>query len=423
MEKVNSHSHVMKRFIFHERIILNTLSKMKKGHLTIIMPDGRSFFFGEKDEQANNPAIIEVLNPLFFKKCFWFGDIGFGEAYVDGLWRTDSIKKVIQFMIMNIDHHPALSGGAKKKYTSYVKEKFFNTFFKWSQRNTTKNRTKNIQSHYDLSDDFFKLMLDESMAYSAAIFSNPESTLEEAQRCKYRKICEKLQLKESDCLLEIGSGWGGMAIYAAQNYGCRVESITISKKQLIYAQNLAKKLNLSHLVQFKFLDFTKLLHIKKKYNKILSIEMIEAIGDGLYEKFFKVVENCLAPDGLMLLQAITCADHRYKELKSSFDWIQKYIFPGSLLPCVSRLIQAANNASFLQLFSLEDIGIDYAKTLKIWHQRFLDNLTEVKNLGFDQRFINIWNYYLEYCYSAFVTRHISDIQILFTRSNNLTLER
>ncbi|MBI3502185.1 MAG: class I SAM-dependent methyltransferase [Bacteroidetes bacterium] len=398
---------------FYESIVLEMLAKMDKGRLGISLPSGELFALGNGEGTIS--ANIEIRNEIFFKRCVLFGDIGFGESYVDGDWETDNISNVIKWFLLNIENAPGLSGSRTKTFALNLL-KFWNKISHWKNANDLNGSKKNISEHYDLNNDFFKLFLDPTMTYSSAYFKEEGINLQLAQLEKYKRLCEQLKLKSSDHVLEIGSGWGGNAIFMAKNYGCKVNSITISEEQLKFAQEKVTQENLSDKIKIELLDYRKL---EGQYDKIISIEMLEAVGDKFLDVYFKKCHELLKKNGILALQVITCPDSRYESFRKGVDWIQKYIFPGSLLPSVGRINRAINSTGDLSLVDLKEFGLDYAKTLSIWREQFNKNISEIKKLGFDEKFIRKWNYYFSYCEAAFSMRNINVMQMIYTRPNNL----
>jgi cyclopropane-fatty-acyl-phospholipid synthase len=397
---------------FYERIIISLFSKMQSGSLHITLPGGQQIKSGNGEGPVT--ATIEIKNRNFFKRCVLYGDIGFGESYVEGEWETDSIQNVVKWFLLNIENAPTLSGSTSDNFLINVL-KFFNKIYHSKKTNTIGGSRKNISAHYDLSNAFFSLFLDPTMTYSSAYFKKEGMTLEQAQLAKYDRLCKQLHLKPEDHILEIGSGWGGNAIYIAKNYGCRVTSLTISEEQYKLANERIQKENLSDKVTVLLKDYRLM---EGKFDKLVSIEMLEAVGAEYYTAYFKKCSNLLKKDGIFALQVITCPDPRFENLKNSVDWIQKHIFPGSLLPSVGAINKAINDACDLTLVDLKDIGLDYAHTLKIWQQEFKKNIEEVKKLGFDDYFIRKWDYYFSYCEAAFAMRNIHVMQLVYTRPNN-----
>lgn len=285
--------------------------------------------------------------------------------------------------------------------------------------NSLRTSRRNIAEHYDLGNDFYKLWLDSSMTYSAARFTRENQSLEEAQAAKYEALCEKLRLKPEDHVLEIGCGWGGFSIHAAQNHGCRVTAVTLSQEQHREATRRVKEAGLEDRVEIRLQDYR---HVTGRFDKIASIEMLEAVGEKYLETYFAKCAEVLAPHGILAVQMITVPDHHYQRLARGADWIQKHIFPGSLLLAVGRVNEAIRRTSTLSPMALEDLGADYARTLNEWHVNFNARLQEVRELGFDEPFIRKWNYYLKYCESAFATRNISVVQASWARYSHHVMQ-
>ena len=288
-------------------------------------------------------------------------------------------------------------------------------FLHWLNRNTTSRSRTNISAHYDLGNDFFRLFLDESMTYSCGFFEDKASTLAQAQQAKLRIICSKLQLSREDRIVEIGTGWGGFAIYAAKNYGCHVTTTTISDEQYVHVSKLIAKEELADNITLLKKDYR---HLEGKFDKLVSVEMIEAVGPQFLDTYLKKCSGLLKSDGIMLLQAITMQDQLYDRALGSVDFIQKYIFPGGFIPSVTAIVESAKRVSDMRLFDLEDIGPHYAKTLMQWKQSFLSRLEEVKSLGYADEFIRMWDYYLCYSAGGFMERALSDAHFIFVKPNN-----
>ena len=388
------------------------LAKMDRGRLNISLPSGENFAIGDGNGISAN---IEIKDFEFFKRCVLFGDIGFGEAYVDGDWDTDNITNVIKWFLLNVENAPGVSGSKTKAFALNIL-KLFNKISHWTRVNDISGSKKNIADHYDLNNDFFASFLDPTMTYSSAFFKEEGMNLQEAQIAKYERLCQQLKLKPTDHVLEIGSGWGGNAIYMAKNYGCNVTSITISEEQLKLARERVEKENLSGKIKIELIDYRRM---EGKFDKIVSVEMLEAVGEEFLDVYFKKCNDLLKKDGILAMQVITCPDSRYESLRTGVDWIQKHIFPGTLLPSVGRINQAINSTGDLTLVDLKDLGLHYAKTLSEWRAQFQNNLSEVKKLGFDEKFIRKWNYYFSYCEAAFAMRNINVMQMIYTRPNNI----
>jgi cyclopropane-fatty-acyl-phospholipid synthase len=341
-----------------------------------------------------------------------------GEAYTDGIWDTPDIAAVISWFALNMNE---LQGDNtdSSNLPGVNLLKIANWFRHLKRSNTIETSRKNISEHYDLGNEFYSLWLDETMTYSSARFTPETKTLAEAQTEKYDALCRKLQLKPTDHVLEIGCGWGGFSEHAAKNYGCKVTAVTISEAQAAYARKRIEKAGLSDLVEIRIQDYRL---ITGTFDKIASIEMLEAVGHEFHESFFAKCQEVLTPNGLLAVQYITVPDCRYESLTKGVDWIQKVIFPGSLLLSVGRVNEVLGKTGNLFLNHLEDLGADYAKTLSLWHENFNARLDEIRPLGFDEPFIRTWNYYLKYCEAGFATRNISVVQAVYTRPNNTSLK-
>lgn len=397
---------------FYEGILVKLFSKMQLGKLSVSLPGGQELIFGNGEESIY--ADITINDQNFFKRCILYGDIGFGEAYVEGEWDTSSIQNVIKWFLLNIENAPSISGSKSQSAIINIL-KFFNKIYHSRRTNTVGGSKKNIAAHYDLNNDFFSLFLDPTLTYSSAYFKEEGMTLEQAQLAKYDRLCQELHLKPSDHVLEIGSGWGGNAIYIAKTYGCKVTSLTISEEQYKLANERIQKENLQDKVSVILKDYRLM---EGKFDKLVSIEMLEAVGAEFYNSYFKKCSDLLKKDGIFAIQVITCPDTRFENLKNGVDWIQKHIFPGSLLPSVASINKSINEVCDLTLVDLKDIGLDYAHTLKIWQQEFQKNIEDVKKLGFDDYFVRKWNYYFSYCEAAFAMRNINVMQLVYTRPNN-----
>ncbi len=399
----------------YQRLILDIFSRMKEGHLRLEFPDGTSHHYGSEGHGIS--AHIRVVHPRFFQRCVLFGDVGFGEAYVDGDWETEDIARVISWAILNIENSPAMSGSTRRTLALNLLQ-FYNRLLHLLRPNSIHIARQNIAEHYDLGNDFYRLWLDPTMTYSAAKFFSPDQSLESAQIAKYDALCRRLRLSAEDHLLEIGSGWGGMACHAARTYGCRVTTLTISQRQFEYTRDLIEREGLAHLVEIRLQDYREL---EGQFDKVVSIEMMEAIGDRYLETYFNKIDQVTKRDALVALQFITVPDSRHTELRRGIDWIQKHVFPGSLLLSIGRVNRAVNRTGTYSLVELEDLGFDYARTLRAWFDAFRARLDDVRALGFDERFIRKWNYYLQYCEAAFAMRNISVVHAVYSRPNNARL--
>ena len=384
---------------FAQRMVVRLLEKMPAGGLRMEYPNGRVRHFGKPGAPVT--ARVFLRNEAeFFKRCAYYGNIGMGEAYTDGLWDTDDIAAVISWFVANVN---ALQGPSTSsaELAGVNLLKIVNWFRHLRRENTLATSRRNIAEHYDLGNDFYRLWLDSSMTYSSARFGSADESLDQAQVGKYDALCRKLRLKPSDHVLEIGCGWGGLAVHAARNYGCRVTGITLSEAQAAYARKRVADEGLAELIEIRIQDYR---HVTGSFDKIASIEMLEAVGDKFHQAFFAKCSEVLTADGLLGVQMITVPDCSYHSLKNNVDWIQKHIFPGSLLLSVGRINDVLMETGDLFMHDLEDLGADYARTLSTWHLNFNKVLDQVKSLGFDEPFIRSWNYYLKYCEAAFATR-------------------
>jgi cyclopropane-fatty-acyl-phospholipid synthase len=410
---------------FAQRAVLDTFAGMRRGHLRIELPDGTVHDFGSRSTEESLPcglaprALIRVLRPAFFKKCLWTGDIGFAESYIDGDWETPDIAAIVAWFVLNIEQAPTLSGSQRAQTLALNLLRFANRIGHVLRPNSRANARRNIREHYDLSNDFFALFLDDSMMYSGALWKTAGDSLAEAQRAKNDALGRKLQLTADDHVLEIGSGWGGWSIQAARTYGCRVTTVTISQQQFEFARRRVAAAGLADRVDVQLCDYRDLTG---RFDKIVSIEMMEAIGHQYLPQFCTILNRLLKPDGLLALQFITCPDARYRQFRKGVDFIQKHIFPGSLLLSLNRVNDQLARAGGFMVNGVEDYGPDYALTLRAWHDNFRHRLSDVRALGFDDRFIRKWSYYLGYCEAGFAMRNISVVQTLHTRANNLALK-
>lgn len=390
---------------------------MKAGCLRLVLPEGTVMTNNSMEQSFQ--AGIEIKSEIFFDNCFRYGAIGFAESYINGEWETENLTEVIAWFIANSAHSTVLEGSSSRnKLLNGLN--FINNIKHRLRPNSIKKARVNIQDHYDLGNEFFALFLDPSMAYSSALFLSGKESLAEAQKAKYERICQKLNFQEGDRVLEIGCGWGSFAVYAAQNYKVHITGITISQAQYEFALEKIKGLGLDEQIEIRLEDFR---NTKGKFDKIVSVEMVEALGDEYVDVFFKKCSDLLSNDGLLAIQLITSADSKYERIKDSVDFIQKHIFPGSLLLSIERVVRATNRHTDLQLLDLFDFAESYALTLAEWRKNFMEARTEIKNLGFSDEFIRKWNYYFCYCQAAFACREISVLQIILTRPNNMTLAR
>lgn len=400
-----------------KRLVLSFLKKMQLERLLIQLPQGETLIFGSEIFQLE--SIIKVHNETnFFNSILWHGEIGLAESYMAGDWDSPCVKNVISWFIRNRKQSELISN--RDNRFSPLKSMHSLAWRKLERltRNSLQRSKKNISAHYDLSNEMYQLFLDPSMTYSSALFLQASDTLEQAQYNKYEALLDNLNIRPGDHILEIGTGWGGLALYLVKKYGCRLTTTTISRAQFEHAQALFKTEKVADLIDLKFLDYREL---EGQFDKIISIEMIEAVGEQYLDIFFKKCDELLKPQGMLAMQAIVFPHTRYEAYKDSFDFIRKHIFPGGHLPSVQRMTESLQKNGDYELYSLRDLGRDYAQTLDIWRKNFNQNLTRVIELGFDGEFVRKWNYYFEYCSAAFEEKHITVNQLLYSQANNRIL--
>lgn len=393
-------------------LVTEFMARSDRGALRVQLPDDSVRLFG--DLGAKSPVDLRVNDYRFFSRVVLGGDIGFGEAFMDGDWDSDDVVGVVRFFIQNRDH---VQDG---RFATAVASRILETVRHRVQRNTLLGSRKNIRRHYDLSNDFFKLFLDPTMAYSAAVFRHPGDDLETAQQTKFHRIIEKARISAADHVLEIGCGWGGFAIAAVRKTGCRVTGITVSKAQYELARERVRNAGLEHRIEILLTDYRR---VTGRYDKIISIEMLEAVGHEYYGRFFERLDSLLKPKGIAVIQTITIPDQHYERYRKESDWIRKHIFPGGLLPSLTVLTAAMTRHSGLMVEHMENIGDHYAETLAHWRRRFLARLGRVAAMGFDRVFQRKWLYYLASCEAGFRERVLGDVQLVLTREGNPTLRR
>ncbi|HTL70373.1 MAG TPA: cyclopropane-fatty-acyl-phospholipid synthase family protein [Candidatus Eisenbacteria bacterium] len=397
---------------FSKSLVLKLLEPMNLGRLEMTLPSGQTRVYGS--DAARGRARVVVRSDDFFRKCALYGDVGFGEAYVDGDWDTDDVTAVISWMILNVENHPTLMGSRPKRaFVNFLRA--LNNLRHRLRPNTESGSRKNIAAHYDLSNDFFALFLDPTMTYSCAMFGADAGTLEAAQRRKFDELCSKLRVRAGDRVLEIGCGWGGFAVHAAKNYGCRVTGITVSSEQFEYARRRVSEEGLSDRVEIRLVDYRRL---EGRFDKIVSIEMIEAVGHEFLDAYFLQCHRLLKKDGVLAIQGILAPDARYESFRKNSDWIQKHIFPGGLLPSFEAILAAVRRTGDLGLHDYEDLSPDYARTLARWRDNLNARRADALTMGFDEAFLRKWNYYFSYCEGAFRMRNIGIAQMIFSRPNN-----
>lgn len=392
--------------------LLARLSRIRYGRIQLC--DALGTVELGSDEHSLPALRLEVSDTSFYRAVAAHGSVGAGSAYADGVWRcsaaamspSQALVSLIRLLVRNRDLLDGLETGLTRIGGAALR------VWEASRRNSREGSRRNIAAHYDLGNDFFRLFLSEDLMYSAALWHGRDDTLEAASARKLDAICQQLQLKPTDHVVEIGTGWGGFALHAARHYGCRVTSTTISREQYALAKTRVAAAGLEDRIELRLNDYRDLTG---RYDKLVSIEMIEAIGASYLDTYFATLDRLLKPDGLALVQAITIEDHRYEQALRSVDFIKRYIFPGSFIPSVSAMLAAKTRASRLGLVALEDFGASYARTLKAWRQRFMARLPEVRAQGFDERFIRMWEFYLAYCEGGFRERSIGVAHLLLAK--------
>lgn len=391
-----------------ERAVRARLSGLEHGQITLVC-GADHLHYGLRTARCPLAVTVQVHDARFWSELAFGGSIGAGEAYMQGAWSTNDLTALVRILLQNRAVLDGMETGLARLTGPLQKA------LHWLNRNTREGSRRNIAAHYDLGNDFFKLFLDPTMMYSSAIFEHPKMTLEAAQRARLERICRKLDLKPADHLLEIGTGWGSMAIYAAQHYGCRVTTTTLSRQQYELAHE--------HIVQSGLQDRITLLledyrDLDGQFDKLVSIEMIEAVGHEFYDTYFGQCSRLLKDEGMMLLQAITIADQRYDAARRSVDFIQRHIFPGSTIPSVTAMLASITRASDMKLTHLEDIGPHYATTLHRWRENFFNHIEAIRALGYPERFLRMWDFYLCYCEGGFAERALGDVHMLLAKPGN-----
>lgn len=381
--------------------VLAHLQKIEQGRLRIV--DGHSeTFCGESLATAGAEFTLRVRDPAFYTEVALGGAVGGAEAYMQGFWDCEDLTGFIRLLIRNRHVLDSIETGLARLKAPLRR------YAHWQRRNHRDNSRQNIQAHYDLGNDFFELFLDETMMYSAAIFPAADADLKTASEAKLERICRQLQLSAEDHVMEIGTGWGGFALYAARNFGCRVTSTTISEEQFQLARAKVSEAGLNDRVTILKRDYRDL---EGKFDKLVSIEMFEAVGHRYYDTFFAKCDDLLKDDGEMLLQTITIAEQQYERSRRNVDFIQKYIFPGGALPSLSVIADCVARKTGMRVVNLIDIGPHYAETLRRWRDRFTANIPAVWRQGFPNEFLRMWHYYLCYCEAGFDERVIGDLQL------------
>lgn len=383
-------------------VLKEQLNKLQTGQL-IIREGSQEYVFGNKPDKDELTATITVNSARFYGDLAFGGSIGAGEAWMQGYWDCDDLVKLVRLMIRNRQLLDNMEG----PWTLFSRplQKMFHSI----NRNTRQGAKRNISAHYDLGNQFFSLWLDASMMYSCAIFEPAGISLAKAQHVRLERVCQRLDLKQGDSLVEIGSGWGALAMHAARHYGCKVTTVTISEAQYQLAKQRIEVAGLSGQITLLLQDYRDL---EGQYDKLVSLEMIEAIGADQYEIYFAKCSELLKPGGRMLIQAITIEDERFEEYRKNVDFIQRYIFPGSCLPSVREMTSVISRVTDMKITRVDDIGLHYATTLNHWRRNFFKNINHVRNLGYSEAFIRMWEYYLCYCEGGFLEQSISDVHLV-----------
>jgi cyclopropane-fatty-acyl-phospholipid synthase len=379
------------------------LGRIEQGRLNVIEGD-RVYTFG--NEAGGIEVSVRIDHPQFYRLVALRGSVGAGEAYMEGYWSCDRLPDLIRIFARNRHLLDAIEGGLSRF------QQWLLSLEHLRRRNTPQGSRRNVREHYDLGNDFFALFLDPLLMYSAAWFESESTSLEEASVAKIERICRKLELNPADHLVEIGSGWGGFAVHAAARYGCRVTTTTVSEEQFRLASERVRRAGLEGQVTVLLEDYRELCGC---FDKLVSIEMIEAVGYDFLETYFRCCDSLLRPGGLALIQAITIADEHLEEAMTSVDFIKRYIFPGSALPALKQIRSLTAESTSLRLVDQEDLTEHYAQTLRCWRDRFRAARPKVRELGYSERFIRMWDYYLGYCEGGFLERRIGDYQLLFRK--------
>ena len=384
-----------------QRRVLRWLETLRAGSLAL--RDGRrEYHFG--NPQSDVEATIHVHRPAFYRRVALGGEAGAAQALLDGDWSCSDLTALVRIFLRNEQ-----TAGAIDRGTARLVQWLWRAAYRL-RRNTRRGSARNIHDHYDLGNEFFALFLDDTLSYSCGWFDRPDGTLLEASLAKLERVCRKLDLRPDHHLLEIGSGWGGLAVYAAQQFGCRVTTTTISREQHHTAVERVRAAGLSDRVDVRLDDYRDLTGT---YDKLVSIEMIEAVGPEYYRTFFRKCGELLRPDGVMLLQGIVMNERRYADYLRGTDFVRSFVFPGGTLPSVLTLGAAAAGASDLRLIDLDDMTPHYVQTLAAWRSRFLERLDDARSLGYPERFLRLWEFYLSYCEAAFAERRTQTVQMMF----------
>ncbi len=388
------------------KMLFDKLLTIKEGSIEMIGPSGDSHLFGEPNAPTHHRAIVNIRKQRAYSRIALGGSVGTGESYVDGDWDSPTLVALVRVFVLNREVLNALDSGSGKIFEPLQK------FLHFLRANGESQARKNIKAHYDLGNDFFSLFLDESWMYSSGYFNTPESTLSEAQFEKNDRLCRRLKLNSSHHLLEIGTGWGGFAVHAAKNYGCHVTTTTISKAQYDFAAARIKKENLEDKITLVFKDYRTL---EGQYDRLVSIEMIEAVGVKFLDTYFEKCASLLKPDGVMALQAILIQDQFFEQAARSVDFIQTHIFPGSAIPSVARISESIKDFTDMRLEHFEDFGGHYARTINEWAKNLARHEDHITRMGYPESLKRLWNYYFAYCEGGFLEKQISVGHFFFTK--------
>ena len=388
------------------RLLFGNLRNIRSGSVTLIEGSVRHAF-GDPQAEPDLSVVLQVESPNFYSSVVYGGSIGAAESYMRGEWSCDGLVDLVRILVLNREVLDTMDSRWAWALLP------FHRLFHFLHKNTVGGSAKNIEAHYDLSNEFFSLFLDETMTYSCAVFESPDQDLRDASIAKIDRICRKLDLRPTDRVVEIGAGWGAFAIHAAENYGCHVTTTTISKAQYELATQRVRERGLEGRIEILLEDYRKL---EGRFDKLVSIEMIEAVGHQYYDAFFKKCSDLLHDDGRMLLQCITIADSLFESHVRSVDFIKRYVFPGSCLPSVAAIMKSVSTETDMTLSHVEDLTVHYVRTLAEWRRRFFDKLSDVRKLGYSEEFIRMWEYYLCYCEGAFAERTILDMHLVFAKA-------
>lgn len=389
-------------------LLFSRLRKIEFGQVKIIDHCGEQLF-GNTEQSSELTVEINVKDQRFYSDIALGGTVAAGEAYMQGYWSCNNLTGLVRIMLRNREVMDQVEGGFSLFKAPILR------LMHWLNRNSQAGSRRNIEAHYDLGNEMFELFLDPTMMYSCAYYPDSKASLDQAATAKLQRICEKLQLSETDHVVEIGTGWGGFAIYAATHFGCKVTTTTISKQQYEIARQRVIAAGLEDKVTLLMEDYRDL---QGAYDKLVSIEMIEAVGPQYLETYFTKCSTLLKPDGIMLIQAITIQDQFYDQAIKSVDFIQRYIFPGGFIPSVTAISNAVKNATDTRLFQMEDIGPHYATTLRDWRKNFFNNIERIKALGYSDQFIAMWEFYLCYCEGGFLERTLGTSHLVFVKPDN-----